>query len=126
MERVKAALRVKRYSLRTEKTYCYWIRFFIRFHRMRHPATMACNEVRQFLEYLAIERRVAAATQNQALNAIVFLYRHVLDQPLGEIGTSIRAKHPLRLYLKEELITKLRDKSDFLKLGTTELEVLWI
>ncbi|WP_254902868.1 site-specific integrase [Halomonas sp. CSM-2] len=61
MERVKAALRVKRYSLRTEKTYCYWIRFFIRFHRMRHPASMAGNEVRQFLEYLAIERRVAAA-----------------------------------------------------------------
>ncbi|MBT2772116.1 phage integrase N-terminal SAM-like domain-containing protein [Halomonas sp. ISL-60] len=97
MERVKAALRVKRYSLRTEKTYCYWIRFFIRFHRMRHPTTMAGNEVRQFLAYLAIERRVAAGTQNQALNAIVFLYRHVLDQPLGEIGTFSRAKRPQRL-----------------------------
>ena len=60
MERVKATLRVKRYSLRTEKTYCYWIRFFIRFHRMQHPANMADNEVRQFLECLAIERRVAA------------------------------------------------------------------
>lgn len=63
MERVKATLRVKRYSLRAEKTYCYWIRFYIRFHRMRHPATMAGGEVRQFLEYLAIERHVAAATQ---------------------------------------------------------------
>ncbi|WP_244511328.1 phage integrase N-terminal SAM-like domain-containing protein [Vreelandella arcis] len=49
MERVKAALRVKHYSFRTEKTYCYWIRFFIRFHKMRHPANMAGNEVRQFL-----------------------------------------------------------------------------
>lgn len=97
MERVKATLRVKRYSLRTEKTYCYWIRFFIRFHRMQHPANMAGNEVRQFLEYLALERRVAAATQNQALNAIVFMYRHVLDQPLGEVGNFSRAKRPKRL-----------------------------
>jgi len=97
MERVKATLRVKRYSLRTEKTYCYWIRFFIRFHRMQHPANIAGDEVRQFLEYLALERHVAAATQNQALNAIVFLYRHVLDQPLGEVGNFSRAKRPKRL-----------------------------
>ncbi len=59
MERVKAILRVKLYSLRTEKTYCYWIRFFIRFHNVRRPATMTGHEVRQFLECLAIERRVA-------------------------------------------------------------------
>lgn len=97
MDRVRATLRVKRYSLRTEKTYCYWIRFFIRFHGIRHPSTMAGGEVRQFLEHLAIERHVAAATQNQALNAIVFLYRHVLEQPLGEIGTFSRAKRPQRL-----------------------------
>lgn len=97
MERVKATMRVKRYSLRTEKTYCYWIRFYIRFNKLRHPATLTGHEVRQFLEYLAIERHVAAATQNQALNAIVFLYRHVLDQPLGEIGQFSRAKRPQRL-----------------------------
>lgn len=97
MERVKATMRVKRYSLRTEKTYCYWIRFYIRFNDLRHPATLTGHEVRQFLEYLAIERHVAAATQNQALNAIVFLYRHVLDQPLGEIGQFSRAKRPQRL-----------------------------
>lgn len=102
MERMKATLRAQRYSLRTEKTYCYWIRFFIRFHRMRHSAIMAGNEVRQFLEYLAIERRVATAIQSQALNAIMLLYRHVLEQPRGEIGTSIRAKHPLRLSSKED------------------------
>ena len=100
MERVKATLRGKRYNLRNEKTYCYWIRFFTRFHRVRHPATMAGNEVRQFLVYLAIERRVAAAVQNQALNAIVFLYRHVLDQPLGEVGNFSRAKRLLRLSLQ--------------------------
>lgn len=55
MERVKATMRVKRYSLRTEKTYCYWIRFYIRFNNLRHPATLTGHEVRQFLEYLAIE-----------------------------------------------------------------------
>ncbi|WP_281183017.1 site-specific integrase [Billgrantia gudaonensis] len=79
MDRVKATMRVKRYSPRTEKTYCYWIRYFIRFHGVRHPASMGGPEVRAFLEHLAIQRHVAAATQNQALNAIVFLYRHVLE-----------------------------------------------
>ncbi|WP_232482739.1 phage integrase N-terminal SAM-like domain-containing protein [Vreelandella alkaliphila] len=59
MERVKAILRVKRYSLRTEKNYCYWVCFFIRFNRMRHPAALSGHEVRQLLECLAIERRVA-------------------------------------------------------------------
>ncbi len=124
MKSVKATFRVKRYSLRTEKTFCYWIRFFIRFHRMRHPASMAGNEVRHFLEYLAIVRRVAAAIQNQALNAIVFLYRPVLDQPLGEVGNFSRAKCPLRLSLKKRLTAKLRGKSHFLKQSTTEFKVL--
>ena len=124
MESVKAALRVKHYNLRTEKTYCYLIRFLIRFHGIRHPAPMAGQEVRQFLEHLAIERHVAAATQNQALNAIVFLYRHVLEQPLGEIGTFSRAKRPQRFSINKVLTIKLRDKSHFLKLGATEFEVL--
>src|SRR5690554_7630871 len=97
MDRIRATLRVKRYSPRTEKTYCYWIRYFIRFHGVRYPAGMGGAEVRAFLEHLAVERRVAAATQNQALNALVFLYRHVLDQPLGDIGEFSRAKRPRRL-----------------------------
>ncbi|RTR05893.1 integron integrase [Halomonas nitroreducens] len=97
MDRVKATMRVKRYSPRTEKTYCYWIRFFIRFHGMRHPSGMGAPEIKAFLEHLAVERHVAAATQNQALNALVFLYRHVLEQPLGEIGEFSRARRPRRL-----------------------------
>lgn len=97
MDRVKTTLRVKRYSPRTEKTYCYWIRYFIRFNGIRHPASMGATEVKSFLEHLAVERQVAAATQNQALNALVFLYRHVLEQPLGEIGNFSRAKRPRRL-----------------------------
>ena len=97
MDQVKATMQVRRYSPRTVKTYCYWIRFFIRFHGVRHPAGMGTPEVHAFLEHLAIQRKVAAATQNQALNALVFLYRHVLEQPLGDIGDFSRAKRPRRL-----------------------------
>ncbi len=97
MDRVKAIMRVKRYSPRTVKTYCYWIRYFIRFNGVRHPASMGGPEVKAFLEHLAVDRRVASATQNQALNAVVFLYRHVLDQPLGDIGDFAHARQPRRL-----------------------------
>lgn len=97
MDQVRRTLRVKRYSIRTEKTYCYWIRFFIRYSGVRHPLEMGAPEVRAFLEYLAVERKVAAATQNQALNAIVFLYDKVLERPLGDIGPITRAKQPRRL-----------------------------
>ena len=109
MDQVKRVLRVKHYSIRTEKTYCYWIRFFIRYSGMRHPAEMGATEVRAFLEYLAIERNVAAATQNQALNALVFLYRKVLDQPLGDIGEVTRARRPKRLpvVLTHEEVTRV-------------------
>ncbi|MEO1855105.1 phage integrase N-terminal SAM-like domain-containing protein [Chromohalobacter sp.] len=65
MDRVKAIMRVKRYSPRTVKTYCYWIRYFIRFNGLRHPASMGGSEVKAFLEYLALQRYVTAATQNQ-------------------------------------------------------------
>ncbi|MGQ0333486.1 site-specific integrase [Halomonas elongata] len=74
MDRVKATMRVKRYSPRTEKTYCYWIRFFIRLHGVRHPASMGEPEVYAFLEHLVIQHHVAAATQHQALSALGFLY----------------------------------------------------
>ncbi|WP_163560359.1 integron integrase [Halomonas sp. NO4] len=114
MDRVKATMRVKRYSPRTVKTYCYWIRYFIRFNGVRHPASMGGPEVRAFLEHLAIQRHVAAATQNQALNAIVFLYRHVLDQPLGDIGDFAHARQPRRLPVvlsHEEVIRVLNQLS---------------
>lgn len=97
MDRVRRTLRVRHYSLRTEKAYCYWIRNYIRFRGVRHPASMGAAEVRCFLEYLAVERRVAAATQNQALNALVYRYRHVLEQPLGDKGEVTRARRARRL-----------------------------
>jgi integron integrase len=97
LDQVRVVLRTLHYSRRTEKTYCYWVRFFIRFNNLRHPVDMGAAEVRAFLSWLAIEQDVAAATQNQALNALVFLYAKVLDRPLGDIGSVVRAKRPRRL-----------------------------
>lgn len=84
-------MRVKHYSYSTEKTYVYWIRRFILFHDKRHPNEMSTPEVTQFLTHLAVTEHVAATTQNQALNAIVFLYRVVLQQELVGIN-AVRAK----------------------------------
>jgi integron integrase len=96
-DQVKAVIRTRRYSRRTEKSYWYWIRYFIRFHDLHHPSTMGAREVQEFLTWLAVKCNVAAATQNQALNALVFLYSKVLEQPLGNIGDTVRAKRPPRL-----------------------------
>jgi integron integrase len=97
LDRVGQAIRVKHLSRKTEDAYIYWIRKFILFHNKRHPRDMTEKEVRQFLSHLAIEKQVAASTQNQALNAILFLYRVVLEIPLGKIGTVERAHRTKRL-----------------------------
>ena len=81
MDQVREVLRYHHYSLRTEKTYCQWIVRFIEFHNMTHPRDMGKPEVEAFLSHLAQQNHVAASTQNQAFNAILFLYRHVLDMP---------------------------------------------
>lgn len=91
LEQVRDVMRVKHYSYRTEQTYVYWIRRFILFHHKRHPIEMGVAEVTQFLTYLAPREQVAAATQNQAFSAIVFLYRFVLQQELVGVD-AIRAK----------------------------------
>lgn len=96
-EQFRSVMRLNHYSIRTEKSYWYWIRYFIRFHGMRHPLELGTSDVNAFLSWLATDRRVAAATQNLALNAIVFLYARVLEQPLGEIGDVVRVKRPPRL-----------------------------
>src|SRR5689334_8482645 len=81
-ERLHAAIRARNYSRRTEKSYWYWIRYFVFFHGKRHPAEMGAPEVSAFLSWLATEQNVAAATQNQALSALLFLYKNVLGQEL--------------------------------------------
>lgn len=96
-EQFRSVMRLNHYSIRTEKSYWYWIRYFIRFHGMRHSLELGTSDVNAFLSWLATDRQVAAATQNLALNAIVFLYARVLEQPLGEIGDVVRVKRPPRL-----------------------------
>jgi integron integrase len=96
-EAMRGVLRTKHYSLRTETAYIHWARRFIAFHSKRHPREMGAEEVRTFLEHLAVERNVSTSTQNQALNALVFLYGEVLEKPLGKMGDWAKAKRPQRL-----------------------------
>ncbi len=91
LDPLRDAIRLKHYSYRTEETYLYWNRRFILFHNKRHPKEMGTAEVTQFLTHLATHAQVAASTQNQALNAIIFLYRVVLQQELVGID-AVRAK----------------------------------
>jgi len=97
LDQVRAAIRTRHYSYRTEKAYVGWIKRFIFFHNKRHPLEMGEAEVGQFLSNLATEAHVSASTQNQALNALLFLYRAVLEKPLGYLNGVVRAKRPSRL-----------------------------
>lgn len=110
LEQVRAALRVRHYSIRTEQAYLGWIRRFILFHGKRHPAAMGVSEISAFLNHLACERRVSASTQNQALCALVFLYKAVLEIPLEDLEGLVRAKRARRLPVvltSEEIIRLL-------------------
>jgi len=97
LDQARAVMETLHYSPRTVKVYIYWMRFYILFHQKRHPVEMGADQVRDFMTYLAQRRRVAASTQNQAFNAIIFLYRRVLNIDLGPIGDSVRARRKKRL-----------------------------
>ena len=97
LDQVRREIRVRHYSLRTEATYVAWVRRYIRFHGKRHPRELGPDAIRRFLSHLANEGNVAASTQNQALNALVFLYREVLRIDPGQFGEFDRAKRPPRL-----------------------------
>jgi integron integrase len=104
LDRVRTACRVRHLSYKTEQAYVGWARRLALHHRdpagrPRHPATLSETEVAAFLAHLAEQRRVAASTQNQALNAIIFLYDAALDRPLGDLGDFPRARRPKRLPL---------------------------
>jgi len=92
LDQVSDAIRLKHYSYRTEQTYKEWIKRYILFHKKRHPAEMDAPEIQAFLSHLAVEKRVAASTQNQALSAILFLYKHVLLKPVDVPSDLIRAE----------------------------------
>lgn len=97
LDRVRARLRVLHYSMRTETAYVGWVRRYIIFHRKRHPAELGKADVEAFLSALATERNVSASTQNQALSALLFLYREVLGEELPWLEDVVRAKKPARL-----------------------------
>jgi integron integrase len=96
-QRLKAALRVRNYSLRTEESYREWAERFLRYHSAPEPESLGTTEVREFLEYLAVARTVSASTQNQALSALLFLYQMVLERPLGDLRETVRARRGTRL-----------------------------
>jgi integron integrase len=97
LDLLREALRSRHYSRRTEATYCNWVKRFIFFHHVRHPAEMAEAEINAFLTHLAVKERVSASTQNQALSALLFLYRRVLGREIGDLGEVIRARKPKRV-----------------------------
>jgi len=97
LDRLREAIRIRHFSARTEEAYAGWVRRYIMFHGMRHPEQMGEAEIRDFLSDLAIRRRVAASTQNQALAALLFLYREVLGRSLEWVDIGVRAQRPRRL-----------------------------
>ncbi len=97
LDQVRDVMRLKHYSIRTEESYVDWIKRYILFHKKRHPREMGGAQVEAFLTHLAVEGNVAASTQNQALSALLFLYREVLHQDLDVPIESVRAKKPKRL-----------------------------
>ncbi len=97
LDQVRHVIRKKHYSIRTEQAYSDWIKRFILFHGKKHPKDMGETEISQYISYLAVKKNVAASTQNQALNAIVFLYKQVLNRELGDFGSMQRAKRSKKL-----------------------------
>jgi integrase len=112
MDQVREVLRYYHYAYRTEQTYCEWIKRFLAFYGMkRHPREMGAGEIERWLSHLATDGKVAAATQRQALNAIIFLYREVLDIELGEIAPlrSKKQRKPPTVLTQKEIQQVLRN-----------------
>jgi integrase len=112
IDQVRAAIRVKHYSPRTEEAYWNWIKRFILFYNKRHPNDLSEAEISAFLSDLAVNKKVSASTQNQALSAILFLYNQVLHKPLDWIDNISRAKRPSRLpvvFTRQEVQSILRN-----------------
>jgi integron integrase len=97
LDRVRYAIRVRHFSRRTEDAYVHWIRRYIVFHGKAHPSTLGAQEIGAFLAWLAVRQHVSASTQNQALSALLFLYRNVLEMEVGAIGQVPRARVPVRV-----------------------------
>lgn len=116
LSQVRSEIRVRHYSRMTEKAYTYWIVRYIRYHNLMHPNTLSADDVNKFLSYLAVTNNVSPSTQNQALNALNFLYTHVLKKPFGELENFTYAKTkkriPIVLSITEvnQVLTRLTDR----------------
>jgi len=97
LEQVRDEIRTRHYSIRTEQAYVQWIKRFILFHDTRHPSEMGAREISAYLTHLAVEQKLAASSQNQCLNALVFLYKNVLQIELPDFSGFTRAKMPKRM-----------------------------
>jgi integron integrase len=119
LDRMRNLMRTMHYSIRTEDAYVQWARRFILFHGKRHPSTMGAPEINEFLSHLAVERNVSASTQNQALSALLFLYRELLGEDLPWLENLVRAMKPRRLpvVLTREEVRRLLGGMD----GTPQL-----
>ena len=112
LDQVRQALRTRHYSPATERSYISWIRRFILFQGKRHPETMGAEEIAAYLTHLATRCQVSASTQNQALSALLFLYREVLECDCGQLDGLVRAKRPRRppvVLTREEVRTFLAE-----------------
>jgi len=114
LDRVRAAIRVRHYSPRTEDAYVHWIKRYIFFYKLRHPAEMGPEEISGFLTHLAVDERLSASTQNQACNALLFLYKAVLGRDIGQLREVVRADRPRRLpvVLTQEEVGRLLEQLD--------------
>ncbi len=116
LDKVFIELRTRHYSKRTEEAYLNWVKAFVRYHRMKHPNKMGATEISHYINYLAVKRNVSSSTQNQALCAIIFLYKHVLKKDVSEFDI-IWAKKPKKLPV---VLTKEEVKQTLINLkGTT-------
>ena len=97
LDQVRHVIRCKHHSIRTEQTYLEWIKRFIYFNDRKHPKDLGTGHISAFLTHLAVQRKVAASTQNQALCALVFLYKEVIKKDVGQLDDLIRAKRPSKL-----------------------------
>ena len=114
LDQVREQIRLRNYSIRTETIYAEWVKRYIRFHKYRHPLEMGAVEIEAFLTHLAVVRNVAAATQNQALAALLFLYKEVLKVELPWLEGVVRAKKPVHLPVvltREEVARVLAEMS---------------
>lgn len=107
MRKIRQHLRLNQYSYQTEKAYLYWIKDFIKFHHYEHPQNLSEKDVISYLSYLANQRNVAVNTQKQALNGIVYLYKNIIGNPLGQLRGITKSKKPFRLptvFSRQEIV----------------------